>query len=279
MIHSWQDTVWFLDVDDTILNTDGAHDYGAKLAQQHLSRGIDPQDAEKIIALFNKKYWFIRQGYSAKDPADWEKIPGGQAAYEVLLDQIRSYQPEVIKKFGAAKLWSREVLLKLCADELRIELAGSMAEDAAAAFWEGVAQKSAVLPDAQALIAEIKRRGRSVHLFTSSDGHLSYNQPRQTFTYDPDRSRQQKIQRIERYRDQGLTYDTLTTGDPLDKPALSGFQSMLLAAEEYQHRPVEPQCCIMIGDSYQGDLAVPHDQLGFGLCVWYRRKISWAGLD
>jgi FMN phosphatase YigB (HAD superfamily) len=274
----WQNSVWFFDVDDTVLNTDGAHEFGAQLAREYLATAIGSESAEKIIDRFNEKYWFIRRGYSARDPSDWAEIHGGQAAYEALLELIRSYQPEVIQKFGAAKLWSREVLLKLCADELGIALRGEAAEAAAAAFWDGVAEKTAVIPGAAELIAALRHHGRSVHLFTSSDGRLNFHSERQTFTYDPERSRSLKTQRVERRRGQGLDYDTLTTGDPLDKPALSGFQSMLAAAAAFLGRPPAPENCVMVGDSHEGDLAVPHDRLNFGLCVWYRQnshEVKW----
>lgn len=274
----WRNSVWFLDVDDTVLDTDGAHEAGSAALQAELAAVLGPSEAQRLVDRFNRQYWLIRAGYSAKEPADWEKVPGGQKAYEDLLDQIRSYQPEVIKQYGTAKLWSREVLLKLCADGLSIQLPGELIGPLVGIFWDGVAQHSSVLPDASELISAIRRRTCSVHLFTSSDGRLHYDTNRQSFWYEPEESRRLKDKRIERHRSQGLDFDTLTISDPFDKPDPRGFQSMLGRAQEFLGRPVEPQDCVMVGDSYSGDLAVPHEKLGFGLSVWYRPKqpaVEW----
>ena len=89
-----------------------------------------------------------------------------------------------------------------------------------------------------------------------------------------------KKNRIELLREKGIIFNALSIGDPEDKPNLNFFQKGLKIAEQELGCPINTEHAIMIGDSFEGDLQVPKERMGFGLVVLFQKdKIKLKIID
>ncbi len=268
MERSWDNSVWFFDLDDTLIRTAEAHGAGVEGMAAYVASLTDAAAGRAFSGGIADLFRLLFAGYKVREPSGWAAVPGGQEAFDALVGRIESAQPEVIRAHGHAKKWSREIWAKLVADDLGIAVTPETVGAAANAYWDALTAANDMVDGARALLGAIRAHGRPVFILTSSDGRLTMNADG-TFSYHPEHSLALKARRVEHMRQKGLSYDALSIGDPEDKPGMAFFQKGIAAAEAFLGKPIDPSACIMVGDSYGGDLKTPREQMGFGLAVWF----------
>lgn len=266
----WENSVWFFDLDDTLIDTAGANEKAAEGIRQYFARQIGDDVAQRIKERYIALFSLLLAGYRVKTEDGWGAIEGGKAAYGNLLAKINELQPSVIQEHGHAKKWSREILVKIAADECGAILSPEQVEAAGKAYWDALAEQVTVLPGASELLTAIAAHGRPAYIITSSDGRLQMQEDG-SFVYDPKHSEACKSSRVEKMRNKGLQFNDFRIGDPEDKPHIDFFQKIITVAEE-QNGKLDPSNCLMFGDSYGGDLETPQKKLGFGLVVHVDHK-------
>ena len=260
----WKDSVWFSDVDDTLIDTANT----SITASQGIRKVFEPvfgaEKAGEVQANFNNLFALMMAGYRVHRDEDWEKIEGGQKVFNELVEFFKSSQ-QVQAEYGHYKKWSREIFIKRAADIAGLKVTPELVHAAADAYWMDLAEQTEVFPDAIKLSDDIAGHGRPLYLVTSSDARLKM-QPDGQFIYDPAYSESLKRERIEILKDKGLKFNAISIGDPEDKPHPDFFNKVLSIAES-QLGPIDRSKAIMLGDSFGGDLQTPKEALGFGLVV------------
>lgn len=263
---AWQDSVWFADIDDTLIDTMSASIPGSEGIRTVFTPHCGQEKAAEIQSYFNAIFKLMLDGYRTQREEDWQRIEGGRQAFEELLSNVESCQSQVKQEFGHVKKWSREVFIKLAAEKARIQVSPELVYEAADAYWLTLTEHIEIFPDAQQLTDTISEHGRPLYLVTSSDARLTML-PNGQFIYDPAYSEALKRQRIELLRAKGLAFNTVSIGDPEDKPHLDFFTKAVRIAQVDLGHPIDCSKAIMLGDSFTGDLQTPKEQLGFGLVV------------
>lgn len=275
----WEKSIWFFDVDDTLSDTSDISSAATEgiynVCQKHFGKEIARQLQKQV----SDYYLLMVGGYRVKDDAQWATVPGGKSAYDELIQKVTDCQKDVVKKYGIVKKWSREILLKLAADNLRIRITPELVSEAVNAYWMEIAKQTTIYPDALKLVQEIKAHNRPIYLLTSSDARLQM-QPDGQFLYDPSYSEALKRQRIESLREKGINFNSLSIGDPEDKPHRDFFDKAVKKAEEDLGRSIDFHYSLMFGDSFAGDLQTPKEQMGFGLVICVdRTKPHFDAID
>ena len=228
---------------------------------------------------FNNIFHLMMAGYRVKNADEWQLVPGGKKAFDKILEDIENHQIRVKEKYGTIKKWSREVFVKLAADKANLSVTPEIVNKAADAYWLILTEQTVVYPHVLELMQIIKGYSRPIYLLTSSDGRLRMDEKGQ-FDYDPQYSEAFKKNRIELLREKGIIFNALSIGDPEDKPNLNFFQKGLKIAEQELGCPINTEHAIMIGDSFEGDLQVPKERMGFGLVVLFQKdKIKLKIID
>ena len=266
---SWSDSVWFFDIDDTLINTEEASLDGSEGVRKVIEAHLGEEKAKEIQENFNKIFQLMVSGYRVINN-DWSKVEGGKEAFDALLAKVENCQSQVKQKYSAVKKWSREMFIKFAADQAGANLTPEIINEAADSYWLTLTEKTIVYPRALELIKEIKNHNRPIFLFTSSDARLKMTDGGQ-FEYDPEYSMALKRERIELLREKGVNFNIVSIGDPEDKPHLDFFQKGLQMAEADLGKPVALSNAIMFGDSFGGDLQNPKEKMGFGMVVLHQK--------
>jgi FMN phosphatase YigB (HAD superfamily) len=143
-------------------------------------------------------------------------------------------------------------------------------------YWATVAQHATVFPDATALIQQLRTAGVAVHLATGSDGFLTFNDERQTFTYAPKEAVRRKLARLHGLTALGLGPGNISIGDPIGKPHLDFFRAVLHHFSGAIGQEVELARTVAIGDSFTNDI-FPLLDLGAACGLWLLRERSAFG--
>lgn len=260
----WQDSFWFFDIDDTLIDTAGTNTEAASGIQKVFLQHFSQQEAENISQEFIKIFNHMLAGYRVRSEDDWKKVEGGKEGFDLLLKDVENCQQRIKEQFGAIKKWSREVFIKIAADRLHLHYSPEMIHEAADAYWLTLTEKTTVFPHALQIIQEIKKHARPIYLITSSDARLKYDGQGQ-FDYIPSYSEGLKRERIELLREKGVDFNIVSIGDPEDKPHLDFFEKGIKKAEEDLGMKIDLSNSVMCGDSFAGDLQTPKEQLGFGI--------------
>lgn len=268
---NWKDSVWFFDIDDTLTDTSDISHRAANGIEKVFTSRFDASVGSAIKNKVNDYYNLMLAGVRIKDEKGWVTIPGGKVAFQNLLHLVEGFQQNIIKQFGVAKKWSREVFVKLAADELAIKVTPELVHEAVDAYWTELSQITKSFDDAVALIKTIKEHHRPIYLLTSSDGRLQLQDDNQ-FLYNPVYSEALKRERIELLRNKGIEFNLLSIGDPEDKPHRDFFEKGIARAAEDLGQSINLKNAVMIGDSFVSDLQTPKEQLGFGMVVLIDRS-------
>lgn len=262
---AWNNSIWFFDLDDTLVDTAGAGIIASEGVYDFLATQLENKIAVEIKNRFIDLFNLLLCGYRVTSEEGWNEITGGKAAHDALLARIKAAQPSVIDQYGEAKKWSREVLIMLAAEDHNVALSPEQVHLSAKAYWDHLAENVELLEGTTALIEAINRHNRPVYIITSSDGRLQM-QDDGTFIYDPNYSEQLKSERLEKLKEKGIAYTAYRIGDPEDKPHLEFFEKIINAAKD-DFGDIDYNNCVMLGDSYSGDLETPRKKIGFGLVV------------
>ncbi|OGK27685.1 hypothetical protein A3G67_00980 [Candidatus Roizmanbacteria bacterium RIFCSPLOWO2_12_FULL_40_12] len=266
----WSKSVWFFDIDDTIIDTAGTSGTASDGIKKVFEARFTSEQALQVQTNFNQLFDLMLSGYRVKAEEDWQNVPGGKSAFDNLVEKIETSQKRVKEKYGGVKKWSREVFIKLAADQAGVRVAPELVHEAADAYWLTLTEQTTVFPQVLDLIQEIQKHNRPIYLITSSDARLKMDSDGQ-FDYDPTYSEGLKRERIELLREKGVTFNAVSIGDPEDKPHMDFFQKGVKKAEEDLGHPIDLSNSLMFGDSFGGDLQVPKEQLGFGLVVLFQK--------
>lgn len=276
---SWLKSIWFFDIDDTLIDTAGTTLSAAEGINRVFAIKYTAKQARIVQDNFNNIFQLMLTGYRIKEEDGEQLLQGGREAFEKILQDIESSQIRVKQKYGAIKKWSREVFIKLAAEKAGLRVTPALVHEAANAYWKILTQQTTVFPHALELIQEIKRHNRPIYLITSSDGRLKMDEDGQ-FNYDPQYSEKLKRERIDLLREKGIMFNALSIGDPEDKPHLDFFQKGIRIAEQNLGSSINTSYAIMVGDSFGGDLQTPKEKMGFGLVVLFQKdKLATSIID
>lgn len=262
----WSESVWFTDVDDTLIDTAGMTLEASRGIYDVFCVHYGDDKAAEVQENFNKLFGLMMAGYRVKSTEDWRAVPGGQAAFDNLVEYFTTCQSQVQSEYGHIKKWSREIFIKRSADLADLKITPEIVHNAATSYWEVLNDRVQIFPDSLRLAQRIARHQRPLFLVTSSDGRLKMQESGQ-FVYDPEYSEKMKRNRLERLSNRGIEFQAISIGDPEDKPHIDFFHKAVRTAEKILGYPVDMTKSIMIGDSYAGDLQTPKEQLKFGLLV------------
>lgn len=267
----WSKSVWFFDIDDTIINTAGTSSIASNGIKKVFEAHSTSEIASQVQNNFNQLFELMLAGHRITTEEDWQKVPGGKSSFDNLAEEIEAAQKRVKAKYGSVKKWSREVFIKLAADKVGVRVTPEIIHEAADAYWLTLTEQTTVFPQVLDLLQEIKQHNRPVYLITSSDARLKMDEEGQ-FDYDPTYSESLKRERIELLRAKGVNFNVVSIGDPDDKPHRDFFDKGIRKAEEDLGKPLEPENSLMFGDSFSGDLQTPKEQMGFGLVVLFKKN-------
>lgn len=259
----WEKSVWFFDIDDTLIDTAGTTLAASDAIRETLETKIEPDKAKQIQNNFNQIFNLMLFGHQTSEDHD-------SGEYDKLVLQAEACQPRIKEGYKAIKKWSREVFIKIAADDASIKLTPALVQQAADAYWLSLTEKTELFPGVENLMELIQKHNRPVYLITSSDARLLMDESGQ-FDYDPQYSERLKRQRIELLRQKGIAFNAISIGDPQDKPHVDFFEKGIRVAEADLGHPINFQNAIMIGDSFAGDLQVPKENFGFGLTVLFKK--------
>ena len=262
---SWQDSIWFSDVDDTLIDTAGTSTSASDGIKIIFETHFGADKASEVQKNFNDLFALMMAGYRVQND-DWARVRGGRKAFDSLLEYVESCQQQVVRTHGHFKKWSREIFIKRASEQANLVVTPELVHEAADAYWLTLTKRTVIFPDAIKLSDTIAARHRPLFLVTSSDARLKM-QPDGQFVYDPAYSEALKRQRMELLRERGLRFNAVSIGDPEDKPHPDFFAKAIRLAEADLGITFEPSHAIMLGDSFGGDLQTPKDKLGFGLVV------------
>lgn len=264
----WSDSVWFSDVDDTLVNTAAETAAASEGIKDVFRARFGEETARKIQEEFNSVFNIMLAGLRNKTEDDWLNSSIPKTKFEEVWAEVEKYQMEIKQKFGSIKKFSREVFIKVCIDKVGINSAPELIYEAADAYWVKLSEKIVLLPGVEHLVKEIKKHGRPLYLVTSSDARLKMNANGQ-FEYVPSYSENFKRERVQLLREKGLDFNVVSIGDPEDKPSEDFFLKGIRAAEEDLGEKIELSNAIIMGDSYAADLQTPKERMGFGLVVLF----------
>jgi len=267
---SWSESIWFFDVDDTLINTAELTEVSSQSMVPVLEKSIGKEKAGQLREHFLQIFATMLAGHRLHHPAEWEKQPELKKEYNALVQKMESYQQHIQEEFGGIKKWSREIFVQLAADQIGIDLAPTVIDLAADAYWTTLAEKATLLEGVLELFQEILAHDRPVFLVTGSDAHLQRNDDGQ-FRYSPKYSEEFKLKRIHPLREKGVHFHGVSIGDPVDKPHREFFEKALKMAARELGKTIDPKNVIMVGDSFASDLQVPKEELGFGLVVLFEK--------
>jgi len=271
---SWNESVWFSDIDDTLISTAALTQEGSVGIREVFTKHFGDEIAAKIQNNFNTIFNLLMVGHQMHSQENSDK----QKDYDAILAKVQAYQIEIKSQFGSIRKWSREVFIKIACDQEGLAVDPETIYEAADYYWLRLSEKTVLLPGVLELFAQIKKHNRPLFLITGSDARLKLKANGQ-FVYDPAYSESFKRQRVQLLREKGLEFNTVSIGDPEDKPHLDFFQKGVKSAEENLDQPIDLSKAIMIGDSYAADMQVPKEQMGFGLVVLYKPGSETAVID
>src|SRR3989344_5349515 len=142
----WEKSIWFFDIDDTLIDTANTSNLASTGIKNFLSKSFPESIAVKIAKGFNNLFDLMVAGYRVKNESDWENVPGGKPGFDNFIKRMEQRQQSIIKKYGAIKKWSREMLISFAAEDIGIKLSPNQAKEAADAYWLELTNRTEILP-------------------------------------------------------------------------------------------------------------------------------------
>ena len=254
-------TVYFLDIDDTLIKTTSItqdHRNALKSALQSLKI----ERANEIVSDFSATYsnlYATHQGkmLSNKDPKDLENF----------VKSLTELEKFIIEKYGEIKIWSREAALYISAEKYGITLSNHNLSDLSNTLWNKITQNASFYPDSLPFLDYLNTQKAPFYLISASDCRLTLDEKTGYFEYDPLYSRNLKLKRFEILYQKGIDKKQVYVGDPYDKPNPWVF---LEALNQAKSDVKEKFTSIMIGDSIKNDL-LPAKKAGMDKIIWLNR--------
>jgi phosphoglycolate phosphatase-like HAD superfamily hydrolase len=268
---------WLADVDDTLTDTIQMHEAASFSILEILETSVGMTKAVEIVSRFKEIFQSLLTSHQSSS-GSVENAHESRIVQASLLARVNKYQLEVKQQWGATKKFSREVLLRLAGEDCGVLLNSEQIEQCVDRYWQQVEDNPIFFADAIRMSENLKRAGIPLFLFTSSDGRMTLK-ANGYFHYNPELSLKFKIRRMERLRAKGLYYREAFVGDPIDKPTPEFFGQVYSGIERALGRQVNPESLIVLGDSYESDLAFPVTEWGVKLGILYRRGREGVIMD
>ncbi|MBI5614451.1 hypothetical protein HY947_05985 [Candidatus Gottesmanbacteria bacterium] len=262
---SWDKSVWFFDIDDTLVDTAGTTKVASGGIKRVFQERFDRQTGKKVQALFVDIFSVMMLGHASGT--------GSNPFHDEILSVMEVKQALIKQKYGVMKKWSREFFVWFACQKLGISASREVIYEAADAYWMTLAEKTILFPHVKELFTAIQNHDRPIYFLTSSDGRLKIDD-NGMFLYDPVYSEGLKRERIELLREKGLSFRGVSIGDPEDKPHKDFFLKGIRMAEADLNTSIDLSHAIMLGDSYTADLETPKNVLGFGLVVQFVKGLK-----
>lgn len=254
--------VFLFDVNHTLINTAVYHTQALHKVNNYLKKYTDKHAAQYITTRFNEIFLLMVAGFLLRTDKEWEEIPGGRKSYENLVDLVTSHQTKVKENWGFIKKWSREVFLKIAADEIRVILPPDVIHNTATVYWNTITDLTEPFVEAKKLHAYLEKKGYPSYLLTSSDGRLQVKKG--FFTYDASFSGNYKKKRMKTLKKKGLYFRDIIVGDPFDKPLPDYYKRAVGIVQRDLKKEIDKEDLVIIGNSFEDDLETPNIMLGFG---------------
>jgi phosphoserine phosphatase len=258
----WDKVVFFFDLDDNLINTAEVIDEASLDVEKALLEHVGEAKAKEVAENFRGIFNINLMGHQVKDEKDWERL--GQEKKEIYERQMQRIG-ELEKNLTDLKKWSREVFAYIALEKAGIKPEKKLIHVMSDAYWLATGQKTTVNPGVVELFDAIREHGRPIFILTGSDARLKFD-GEGNFIYDPDYSRQKKLERMAFLVDKGITYDDVSTGDPLDKPAKEFYENGFALGGEH----CDLSDAVTSGDSQKADIDIPLS-MGVGLGVLLRK--------
>lgn len=255
-------TVYFLDIDDCLIET-------SRLGKAELS-ALNSELEKMDIPHFRK----ITKEFADSFHRLYDKHQGKQLSssnskeLEKYLERLKELQSEIITKWGQIKKWSREACLYIAAEKFAVRLTSKQTDQATRTLWKSITAHTPFYPDSRKFLLRLQAKKIPFYLITSSDCRLKFNDRKGLFEYDPDYSRELKLERLFKFLNLGIPKENIFLGDPHDKPNLWVFRQALAKAKKVNSSSF---ISVMIGDSPENDL-FPSRKAGMDELVWLDRQ-------
>ncbi len=264
--------VFLFDVNHTLINTALYHTKALLEIEKNLSKYIDLTAARYITRRFDEIFLLMVAGFLFRTVDEWKKIPGRRKSYERLVDLITEHQVKVKGEWGFIKKWSREVFLKIAADEIKAILSPEVIQNTATIYWDTITNLTEPFDEAKKLHDYLTDKGYHIYLLTSSDGRLQIKKG--FFTYDPLFSGTYKKNRMITLKKKGLHFRDVIVGDPHDKPFPDYYKRAIEIVSNDLKKEIQNKNLIIVGNSLEDDLETPNILLGFGTGFLFKKGTS-----
>lgn len=262
--------IFLFDVNHTLINTALYHAQALTDVEKHLTKFIKAQSARYITKRFDEIFLLMVAGFLFRTESEWEQVPGGKSSYENLVTRISKHQAKVKETWGFIKKWSREVFLKIAADEIEMHLKGNLLFETATIYWDSITNLTEPFEEARDIVNYLTYQGYPVYLLTSSDGRLHFKN--EHFYYDHIQSGNYKKMRMETLREKGLRFKGIIVGDPEDKPLPEYYKRAINEIEKDLGEKINPARFVMTGNSFEDDLETPMLLFKFGTGYLFDKK-------
>lgn len=262
--------IFLFDVNHTLINTALYHTQALRKIKKYLMKHIDEESAKYITKRFNEIFLLMVAGFLFRTDKEWEKIPGGRKSYENLVNLITQHQVKVKEEWGFIKKWSREIFVKIAADEIKISLSNNVIHNTATVYWDTITKLTKPFEEAIKIVNYLTNKDHPVYLLTSSDGRLYIKNG--YFRYDEELSKAYKKKRMETLRDKGLQFKGIIVGDPEDKPLPQYYKRAIREIEKDLGEKINPAKLVITGNSFEDDLEIPILLFKFGHGFLFDKK-------
>jgi FMN phosphatase YigB (HAD superfamily) len=244
--------VWLLDVDDTLTDTQSMHHYAAESLASQLSASMTTALAASVARRFREVFdelLLLHQQVSTDDNAALNSA-------KELESRVRGHQVKIREEWGIARLFSREILLRIAVEDCGASLQPEELNRCVDRYWDHMREHPAVFPDAARFSRRLAAHSTPAYLMTSSDARYHECDDGQ-FTYDPRVSRKDKRNRMVNLRNHGINYASSFIGDPIDKPSQDFYEFVFSGISRDLDKPLRSLSVVVVGDSYRSDIQTP----------------------
>ncbi|MEU6450962.1 hypothetical protein [Streptomyces sp. NPDC046979] len=265
--------VWLFDVDDTLTDTQAMHHRAADSLKSGLTVCMTEALASSVSRRFRTVFDQLLLLHQQR-PVD----EGKMRSIRELEGRVRDLQREISERWGTVRLFSREILLHVAAEDCGARLSPDELDRCVDQYWDHMLKHPIVYPDAVRIFRKLGSRRVPAYLMTSSDARYRQNSDGQ-FSYDPCVSRQDKRRRMVNLKDHGISYDRSFIGDPADKPSEEFYDLVFAGISQDLNTPHGDLFFVVVGDSYRSDIQVPLDRLESAVGILCRRNQSAARVE
>jgi FMN phosphatase YigB (HAD superfamily) len=252
-----------VDVDDVLIATAEALDAAIDAMLVPLADHFGQRQAAAVQREFTRSMGIGVRRLRAGDASPDDE-------YADLMRRTARWQRGLTESGVEVKAWSRHALVACALEACDLPVTAAVVEAAADRYWTTVTARAAVYPDAVGLIRRLRDAGVAIHLATGSDGFLTFDDVRQTFTYAPEESVRLKLARLRGLAALGFGPDDITVADPIGKPNPEFFRVALRRFSAATGQDVDLAATVVVGDSLANDI-LPLLDLGAAHGVWLLR--------